>query len=134
MLYPFECEPCGVIRTVDAKPFHPPQAVNCACGRAMRRIYGCHIDTSMCRDHDHIPEGKRVKRASSPRSAQAEEARFQRHIQERRRELKDGNRGSFRHTHSVPADLYHGKIRETGDKEYWKDPRNLKKHDSTRVG
>lgn len=89
----------------------------------------------MCRDHDDIPEGKRVKRASSPRSAQAEEARFQRHIEERRKQLADGgNRGSIRHTHSVPADLYHGKIRETGDRNYWKDPKNLKKHKSTRVG
>jgi len=92
------------------------------------------IDTSGCRDHDDIPPGKRVARSTSPRSAVKEEALFQRHIEDRRKVLRDGgNRGSFRHTHSVPADLYHGKIRETGDKNYWSDPANLRKHNTCKV-
>lgn len=27
-------------------------------------------------------------------------------------------------THSVPVELYYGKIRETGDKQFWDDPKN----------
>jgi hypothetical protein len=33
----------------------------------------------------------------------------------------------------VPAELYHGKIRETGDKDYWSDKRNLEQHTDTKV-
>lgn len=91
----------------------------------------------MCKDHDDIPEQSRVSRGLgdvSRAAATREEQRFQRHITERRKNLADGgNRGSFRHTNSVPADLFHGKIRETGDKEYWNDPRNVRKHKNTKV-
>ena len=99
----------------------------------MQRIYGCQIDTSGCRDHNDIPESKRVKRSSSPRDPGKEEVRFHRHIQERRSALRGSQRGSFRQTHSVPADLYWGKIRQTGDQNYWQDPKNLNRHRETRV-
>ena len=33
----------------------------------------------------------------------------------------------------VPADLYHGKIKETGDRDYWNDPGNLKHHKETEI-
>jgi len=100
----------------------------------MDRVFGCNIDTAGCRDHDDIPEQHRVQRTSRPRSAAAEEARFQRHIEDRRALARaGGNNGVIRQTHSVPADLYHGKIRETGDKDYWSDPKNLNRHRSTRI-
>lgn len=96
-----------------------------------------YIDTSSCRDHSDVAPKYRVPRG--PRGlgssrAEGEEARFQRHIHQRRKDLADGgNRGLFRHTHSVPADLYHGKIRETGDKHYWDDPKNLNRHKDSKV-
>lgn len=115
----------------------PPEMIECGCGHAMHRDWQADapmIDTSACRDHDDIPHEKRVARSTTPRSAAREEARFQQHIQGRRKALADGgNRGSIRHTHSVPADLFHGKIKETGDKNYWQDPANLKRHKSTKV-
>ena len=94
------------------------------------------LNTSACRDHDDIPVTKRVVRGGrdlGKAAAAKEEAKFNQHIKQRRAELRDGNRGSIRHTHSVPSDLFHGKIRETGDKQYWDDPKNLKKHKSTEV-
>ena len=135
MIYPYQCE-CGETREIEASiKVGPPSAVQCAsCKKDMQRIYGCRIDTSGCRDHDHIPEQHRVQRSSRPRSATAEEARFQRHINERRALARaGGNNVVIRQTHSVPADLYHGKIRETGDRDYWNDPKNLNRHRSTRV-
>lgn len=135
MIFEFKCDSCGTFESVNTKPFHPPPNPSC-CSERMRRLYNMQIDTSMCRDHDDIPDGKRVVRGMNDlgkNNALREERRFHNHIQNRRKELKDGNRGSMRHTHSVPADLFHGKIRETGDKNYWSDPRNMRKHKSCKV-
>lgn len=66
--------------------------------------------------------------------AKRKEAAFQRQLQQRRRDVREaGQSGSFKQTHQVPADLYHGKVRETGDKDYWKDPKNLNRHKSCKV-
>ncbi len=139
MIYAFACDECCNEIAIPSRPFHPPSAPAC-CGVVMRRVYGCYIDTSSCRDADDIPAGKRVVRSGIVRGAgdvspQIEERKFARHIENRRKDLlSNGNKGSsFRHTHSVPADLYHGKIRETGDKNYWNDSRNLSKHNSCKV-
>lgn len=114
--------------------------VICNCGKRMHRDWRTDIpmiDTSMCRDHNHVPVGKRVARNAngmSQRQAAKEEKKFDDHIRERRSLLADGgNKGSFRHTHSVPADLYHGKIKETGDKDYWRDSTNMRKHKDCKV-
>jgi len=122
----------------------PPEAFECDwCGDAMERdlladLRTVQIDTSGCRDHDHIPETHRVASNGGfgigRSAAERRTAAYQRHIQQRRGELRDGNRGSIRQTHSVPTDLYWGKIRQTGDKDYWRDPQNVKKHNSTKVG
>lgn len=116
----------------------PPALVVCSmCGGEMHRDWQADspmLDTSRCQDADNIPEQHRVQRSSSPSSPAAEEARFSKHIDARRKQLAEGgNRGSIRHEHSVPADLYHGKIRQTGDRDYWKDPGNLKRHNSCKV-
>jgi len=135
MIYPFECEPCDISFGIEARPFHPPQDVTCPkCSKLMQRVYGCEIDTSGCKDHDDIPEEKRVQRRNLPASPHREEARFKRHIDEKRKLYAEaGQSQNMRHTHSVPADLYHGKIRETGDKNYWNDPKNLNRHKTTKV-
>jgi hypothetical protein len=36
-------------------------------------------------------------------------------------------------THSVPVELYYGKIRESGDKDFWRDPQNLEQAKSCKV-
>lgn len=104
----------------------------------MWRVFGCAIDTSKCRDASEIPANKRVVRSSSIVSGRdvdpvKAERRFHEHIQRRRSELQGQQKGQFRHTHSVPADLYHGKIKETGDKEYWSDPGNVSRHRDCKV-
>jgi len=121
---------------VNSRPLHPPEAPLCkGCGEPMSRVYGCQIDTSGCKDHDEIPPEKRVLDLHDRRPEHIKEAAFQRHIDERRKVVAEAgqNPNGMRQTHSVPADLFHGKIRETGDKKYWDDPKNLKKHKSTEV-
>lgn len=136
MIYSFKCA-CGSARQIHGSiSIGPPDSVPCPCGRAMRRDWRADIpqmDTSACRDHGYIPPDKRVMRPVAPRDPLREEHRFHQHIQERRKLLRDGNRGSMRHTHSIPADLYHGKIRETGDRKYWDDPKNVSRHSNCRV-
>ena len=136
MIYPFTCDECGNHTEVDAKPFSPPCPPLC-CGENMRRVYGCNIDTSNCRDHSDVPLHARVSEntayGDTASQGAAKEAQYRKHIEQRRKDLKDGNKGSFRHTHSVPAELYHGKIKETGDQNYWSDPSNVKKHSACKV-
>lgn len=87
------------------------------------------IDTSMCKDHSDIPEKDRVLREHAPSNPAAVEARYQQAIQERRKlKRQAGDAKTIRQTHMFPPDLYHGKVRQTGDREYWKDPKNLRKH------
>lgn len=104
----------------------------------MRRLFGCEIDTSGCKDHDEIPEGQRVQyggeRNISSGQAAGIEAKHARHNEQTRRELADGgNRGSIRKTMQIPATLFHGKIKETGDRQYWDDPKNRNRHKSCKV-
>ena len=93
------------------------------------------IDTSACRDHSSIPEGKRVRSGFDHGSPEKIEHQFKQHIEKRRSEIRDagGQRGSFKQTHAVPAHLYHGKIKETGDKDYWSDSKNLNRHTECKV-
>jgi hypothetical protein len=93
-----------------------------------------NIDTSGCRDHNYIPPDKRVLDLVDRRGEQEKERAFQKHINDRRALVKEAGHGeNYRMSHSVPADLYHGKIRETGDKEYWNDPKNLNRHKDCKV-
>ena len=140
MIYTFkcDCEPEAWDQFHRSMVEGPPAMVVCGlCGSEMYRDWRADspmIDTSNCKDSDDIPEQHRVQRSQAPSSPEMEEARFNRHITERRKQLADGgNRGSIRHSHSVPADLFHGKIRQTGDRNYWADPKNLNKHKSCKV-
>lgn len=89
---------------------------------------------------DEVPFGSRVTEntAFGDTTSQGErkEAGYQRNIEERRQTLREhrDKKSSMRHTHSVPAELFHGKIKQTGDKNYWNDPKNLNKHRSCKVG
>ncbi len=85
------------------------------------------IDTSACRDHSDIAHDKRVRSHF--------DGKFKQQIEQRRSEIRDagGQRGSLKQTHAVPAHLFHGKIKETGDKNYWSDPKNLSRHTDCKV-
>ena len=146
MIYQFICDVCGFQQDVDSRPFRPPAPPLCQGAAlfgdshdvtAMRRLYSAQIDTSGCRDHDDIPETSKIcpnPNGLTKRQAENRTRAYSQHLQERRKLLADGgNRGSFRHSHSVPAELYHGKIKQTGDTNYWRDSKNLKRHKSTRV-
>lgn len=142
MRYTFTCEDCGSQETIERSMVEgPPEMIECGCGYGMRRDWQADvpmIDTSSCRDHDFIPPEKRVASNDGfgvgKRGAAKKVEGFRRHISDRRKQLAEGgNQGSIRHTHSVPADLYHGKIRETGDRNYWNDPANMARHKNCKV-
>lgn len=118
----------------------PPKMVICSlCFSEMHRDWKADapmIDTSGCRDHSEVKASARVRSAwDGGKSPERVEAEFSNQIQRRRAEIRDagGQRGSLKQTHSVPAHLYHGKIKESGDKNYWNDPKNLAKHRECKV-
>lgn len=89
----------------------------------------CTVGCSGASDPNDIPLGSRVHGSAERDILPAEGARIEKaygqHIQNLRRSQKPGK---LRMTHSVPAELYHGKIRQTGDKQYWDDPKNQARH------
>lgn len=137
MIYPFACYDCDTRCNIDARAFHPPKAPLCTCGEAMDRVYGCMIDTSGCRDPDEVAPEHRMavsqERNLSSNQAAAIESAHGKKIRQTRSELKDGNKGSRRMTHQIPAALHAAKVKETGDRNYWDDPKNLNRHKSCKV-
>lgn len=139
MIYAFKCWGCGQIEEVESRPFHPPPAGTCACGKLMQRVYGCMIDTSGCQDHDSIPEKDRIACGVGDQNltsgqAAAIEKQHHDHNEQTRREIADGgNKGVMRKTMQIPAALYHGKIKQTGDRNYWDNPKNRNRHKSCKV-
>lgn len=137
--YTFVCESCGNIAVLE-RPFSVgPIPAECSCGGILEHDFRADaetiaIDTSECRDHNVIKREKRVFRPGTQRQAERREAAYAKHVAERRSQLKDGNKGSIKHSHAIPADLYHGKIRETGDKNYWKENKNVNRHREFKVG
>lgn len=139
MRYTFKC-PSNHLSVVERSIKEgPPETYPCdLCARLAKRSWkddAPMIDTSACRDHSHIPEDKRVVSQFDKGSADQQERQFEKHIRDRRKLIKDagGQRPDLKQTHSVPTHLYHGKIRETGDKQYWNDPKNLAKHTDCKV-
>lgn len=138
MTYDFWCE-CGEMRSLMGTFASPPAPPMCSCGGVMYRRFGAVLDTSGCRDHDFVPIESRVTQATARGVTAAQgrrkEAQYQRELAERRKLLKDGgNKGSIKMTHQIPAELYHGKIKQTGDQHYWKDDKNMARHRSCKVG
>jgi len=94
------------------------------------------IDTSACRDHSEVRADKRVRSAwDGNKSPEKVEAQFNQQVSRRRKEIRDagGQRGSIKQTHAVPTHLFHGKIAETEDRNYWNDPKNLARHKECKV-
>ena len=114
----------------------PPARPRCGkCGRAGERVWTVpYIATST--DPDQVAEKFRVTEDTAlgtPKAAAIrKEKAYARHVAELRAagQRKDA---PMRMTHSVPTELFHGKIKESGDKAYWSDPKNLEKHRSCKV-
>ncbi len=138
MNYHFTCDECGVVSIEVARPFHPPQKATCVCGASMRRVFGCQINTAGCQDADDIPPDQSIAYGGGANitagQARNIERKHERQLHETRKVIADGgNRGSFKMTHQIPAQLFHGKIKQTGDKNYWDDPKNMNRHKSCKV-
>lgn len=145
MIYTFECK-CGRTEDVQASiKVGPPADYTCACGESMERVW--QPAQFICSgDPDEIPEtmkvadlggGGRVTHQQmmglGKAGAQKKNRAYQNYIDHRRRVFREEKQTSGRMTHQVPAELYHGKIKQTGDKDYWRDESNLKKHKSCKV-
>lgn len=118
-----------------------PDPFGCECGGLMEKVWVAPlfstIGCSGASDPNEIPPTLSVTQnplgGTSKAKAAKLEAAYQRDLAFKRRNIKS-SQGSVRMTHSIPAELFHGKIRQTGDKSYWDDPKNRKRHDSmTRV-
>jgi len=133
--YTFKCDDCSKseLLLLQMRDYEKPR--KCDCGGTARRDYNADLQTVQIstvgtRDHNKIPEDKRVQGAKTRSAAAAKERAYGEHLHNRRQQLaSDGNkRSSFRHKMSVPAEIVHGKIKETGDKSYWDDPKNVARH------
>lgn len=140
MIYQFICDCCGYATPIESAAFKPPSKVRCIlCSDViMRRVYGCNIDTSGCKDVDDIPDSQRVGYGGQANLTRGQatrvEAAHHRENEQTRKLIADGgNRGSIRKTMQIPATLFHGKIKQTGDKSYWDDPKNRNRHKSCKV-
>jgi hypothetical protein len=138
--YTFVCDTCSETVVLHRAFSTGPTPEDChrCCGTLQHDFRAdaltVDFDTAACRDHNTITHAKRVFRRGSKRRADKLERRYAGHVKDRRRQLKDGNKGSIKQSHAIPADLYHGKIRETGDKQYWNDKKNLSRHSDFQVG
>lgn len=138
----YRCEECEAEKDVSCPISQaPPGTAWCEeCeDMTMRKVWRPVQFICDASDPDHIPMESRVTENTlhgvSKSAGTKKEAAYRRALDKRRRQLADGgNQGTRKHTHSVPAELYHGKIKQTGDKDYWKDPANLNKHKDCRVG
>jgi hypothetical protein len=139
MLYTYTCKSCGWSDTLirPASQCDTPQP--CPNGHLADRDFLADWKTiqtpSSSRNANKVKDSKRVCGASTKAAARRKEAAYGEHIHERRKQLaNDGNkRSSFKHTHSIPAELFHGKKKETGDDQYWNDPKNVAKHSDFKV-
>lgn len=150
MIYTFACsgpECDGVVDVTRSIKEGPPDSFLCpVCESwAMERVW--HPPQFICSgDPDEIPEtmkvadlggGGRVTHRQmmglGKAGAQRKNRAYQDYIDDRRRLFREEKQEGGRMTHQVPAELYHGKIKQTGDKDYWRDPSNLNKHKSCKV-
>lgn len=134
----YECQECGECDYSFSIMKPPPSEVVCGCGRYAERVWEApqFICDRADRDPDHVPEqfrvSDRVKPESKSEGARIEKA-YQAKMERTRREVAEGSGSSIKKTNEIPSHLYHGKIRQTGDRNYWLDKKNRDKHKSTRV-
>lgn len=141
MRYTFKCGRCEKSKILDLPVSKCDSHPRCECRGRMSRDFladwrTIQIDTSGCKDHSAVKGSAQVRsRYDGNKSPERVEREFKQHIEGRRREIRDagGQRGSIKQTHAVPAHLYHGKIKETKDPNYWSDPKNLNRHSECKV-
>lgn len=79
------------------------------------------------RDGREIPAGRATMLGIGEVAARAREVAHQENLDGMRKAIKQqgGQRAkSLKLTHSIPAELYYGKIKESGDKEFWSNEKN----------
>jgi len=140
MRYTFECPVCNKLETlnlsVEQCDSHPPCP---KCGEQMNRNFMAdwmtqQINTTGCKDHNQVKHKHRVAPGGmvfTEKQAERREELFRKDLALKKEAVdRGGNKGSIRMKKSVPADLYHGKIKESGDKDYWNDKKNLNRHNA----
>lgn len=139
MIFNYEC-PDGHVTQINIKFGEiPPASIPCgmcSCSLEASRVW--EAPQVICdTDPDYVPPEFAVSRGGHAVSASAaakKEKMYQRGIEQRRAELRGTrNKKGFKQSNSIPPELYYGKVRQSGDKDYWKDPKNLRKHSSTKV-
>jgi hypothetical protein len=137
MKYTFECK-CGVLETLNLPVEECDSHPTCKkCGKEMTRnfvadLMTVQVNTNGCKDHNKVKAEKRVAPGGmvfTPAQAERREELFRKDIALKKEAVaRGGNKGLIKMKKSVPADLYHGKIKESGDKDYWNDKKNLNRH------
>lgn len=150
MNYTFECARCGERLDLDAsiKSGPPHDGITIehgACGGGFYRVWTPpHL--LLRQDPDQVEEKSRMVDTSGMSAGRAaagggmskaratkKEKAYNSYIHERRKIFRDNKQVGGRMTHQVPVELYHAKIKQTGDKNYWKDPANLNRHTNCKV-
>lgn len=130
------CEDCDEAQEIqNSIKISPPPSVKCPCGSYAYRHWKApqFVCERADRPHDFVPPQFRVSDRVRPESA-AEGRKIEKAYQEDLKHKRDNLKSSdFQMSHSIPAHLYHGKVRETGDRSYWLDPKNRAKHKSCEV-
>lgn len=141
-IFEFLCDSCGRYLEKESRETIPVGTpLQCQCGEFARRVFSLpHVPPdSLSVDPDNVPVKYRVasndgfgigEKAARKREKAYEDAQNVKRAMARDRSL---SRGQMQQTHSIPPELYHGKIRETGDKNYWDDKKNRDRHSSTRI-
>ncbi len=142
----FQCETCGATQEFHTATIaqSPPGELDCECGGKKIKIWG-PVQFVFRGDPDDVGEGNLMVDTSGMSTARAaaggltkaqskkKERAYQGFIDERRRLFREEDQVGGKMTHQVPVELYHAKIRQTGDKHYWSDPDNLNRHKSCKV-
>jgi hypothetical protein len=148
-MYEFQCHDCGF---AVERPFPGGKAPGigeklCDCtrlgctGSIVRVVSLPHVPPdSLSVDPDNVPIQHRVASNDGfgigEKAARKREKAYEESMQVKRAMAHEakGSGKSVQMEHSIPPELYHGKIKETGDRTYWDDPKNRKRHPSTKVG
>ena len=137
MRYTFECK-CGNLETLNLPVTECDSKPPCSkCGKKMTRnfvadLMTIQVNTNGCKDHNKVAAKHRVPPGGmvfTEKQAEHREELFRKDIALKKEAVaRGGNKGSIKMKRSIPADLFHGKIKETGDKQYWDDKKNLNRH------
>lgn len=142
-IYEFECDHCGAGSVKDFSVDEAPGLgeirgpCHCQMGVARRVLSLPNVITQG--DPDDIPLKHRVTEntayGDTSKVAARKMRRYNRDLERKRIAVRRGGnkRPGLQMTHSIPTELFHGKIKQTGDKNYWDDAANRNKHKDWKV-